>query len=64
MSTPTDTEFTGEENSTGTAQQTQEHPPFQHVHADGSVHYSDQPDCGGLCPDRPGTPPAVAPDDQ
>jgi hypothetical protein len=61
LSTPTETEFTGEENSTGTttvqSEQTEDHPPYQHVHPDGTVHYSDLPDCGGLCPDRPGVQP-------
>lgn len=61
MSTPTDTEFTGEENSTGTTTEpvveTEEHPSYEHIHEDGTVHYGFTPMCAGGCPQKPPVPP-------
>jgi hypothetical protein len=66
LSTPTaDTEFTGEENSAGTTQTSEEDQLYEHVQEDGTVHYGVAPLCGGLCPHKPLTspPPAQAPAD-
>lgn len=54
MSTPTETEYTGEENSTGTTTtepvvETEEHPTYEHRDRDGSVHYGFTPMCSGGC---------------
>jgi hypothetical protein len=62
LSTPTtDTEFTGEENSTSTTtvpvETTEEHPPYEHRHEDGTVHYGFTPTCSGGCPHKPPTTP-------
>jgi len=58
LSTTTEAEFTGEENTGDTATVTpvetpEEHPSYKHVHTDGTFHFSELPDCGGLCPDGP-----------
>ncbi|MET0233726.1 MAG: hypothetical protein ABW224_03705 [Kibdelosporangium sp.] len=59
MSTTTEAEYIGEDDQTGTGQQTEEHPPYEHRHEDGTVHHGFTPMCGGLCPQKP--PPAPEP---
>jgi hypothetical protein len=54
LSTSTETEHTGEENSTGTTTtepvaETEERPRYEHRDKDGTVHYGFTPMCSGGC---------------